>query len=102
MTLSLDWLDEPGFPGGNLPRTVTLECEPAGGGHPAPEQACRSLLEVEGHFEKLPARNQPCPDVWEPVAATATGTWRGQEVGYREVFGNVCEAVAGTDQVFNF
>ncbi|WP_175541417.1 SSI family serine proteinase inhibitor [Streptomyces aidingensis] len=101
LTLRLEALSGPGFLNRDLPREVVLECEPAGGSHPAAQDACRSLLRVGGQFERLSGQGA-CPDVWEPVLATAEGTWQGRAVSYSEIFGNLCDAAVGTDHVFAF
>ncbi|MEY9210940.1 protease inhibitorprecursor [Thermobifida halotolerans] len=81
---------------------VTLTCGPDGGTHPDPRGACDSLRAVDGHFARLPSVPGPCPAVWAPVTAVATGTWGERTVSYAERFGNACEADVGTDGVFSF
>lgn len=89
--------------------TVTLTCNPDGGTHPTPRDACDSLRRVNGHFELLPWHPTiGCPDVWDPHTARATGYWQSaprgpiRTVRYEETFGNRCEAAAATDLVFGF
>lgn len=86
------------------PASVTLECDPVGGTHPTPKEACAALAEVGGDFAKLP--NAPglpaCPTTYAPVEAVAEGTWNGTPVSYKETFTNACFAAIGTDNVFKF
>jgi hypothetical protein len=86
---------------GNGPTSVRLECDPAGGTHPTPDAACVSLAAVNGNFDRLPSSGF-CPAYYDPVVATATGTWRGVPVYYEEQFTNRSCASVGTDYVFGF
>lgn len=85
------------------PTTVAvLTCEPAGGTHPEPAAACRDLTAAGGDFTKLPGDPfaGACPDVWQPVTATAFGWWQGRLTWYSRVYGNLCELQVTTGPVF--
>ncbi|MCP2260809.1 Subtilisin inhibitor-like [Streptoalloteichus tenebrarius] len=82
---------------------VVLTCEPAGGTHPDPGQACGQLAEANGDFTALKTRtDQACTFIYAPVTVTATGYWRGQKVSYQETFPNDCVLSATTGPVFRF
>ncbi|MFF8596941.1 SSI family serine proteinase inhibitor [Streptomyces sp. NPDC015220] len=88
---------------GSLNKQVTLQCEPTGGTHPTPEDACTVLIAVNGQFDKLPrASGGGCGGVWMPVTVTVTGNWRLQPVYFTKTYGNDCEASVGSDFVFRF
>jgi hypothetical protein len=58
----------------------TLRCEPAGGTHPDPAQACQVLLHARDPFGPLP-RGIMCPMIVAGTkVATVTGTWFGKPV----------------------
>ncbi|RNL87541.1 SSI family serine proteinase inhibitor [Halostreptopolyspora alba] len=84
------------------PKKVTLECLPAGGSHPAPEEACAALEKVGGQFERLPTEPEPCPMYWDPVTVVAEGYGFGHEVEFREGYSNEVCASAMSDGVFRF
>jgi hypothetical protein len=65
---------------GKAERTYTLVCDPAGGDHPDPEAACRSLDELAKPFAPVP-RDAMCTEIYGgPQTATVTGTFRGEHV----------------------
>jgi subtilisin inhibitor-like len=82
--------------------SVSLGCEPASGTHPDPAGACRTLSIVDGDFSRLPHENTACPDLWDPVSATATGHWRGRPVQFDHTYPNKCLADAESSGVFSF
>jgi hypothetical protein len=60
--------------------TWTLTCDPAGGTHPDPEEACAA---VDGHRSALNPvpKGKMCAQVYGgPESATVTGTWRGEQI----------------------
>jgi hypothetical protein len=65
---------------GPAPRSVTLECEPAGGTHPDAVAACEDLIKAGGDFRKIPPLTVGCPTYYSPVVATVQGLWRGAPV----------------------
>ncbi|CAM5306807.1 hypothetical protein GCM10010329_60420 [Streptomyces spiroverticillatus] len=84
-------------------RGVSLHCSaPVGGGHPQPREACDDLTWARGSFDALPGNPHPCTKQYDPVTATADGTWRGQPVHWKKTFGNACELDAATGPVFRF
>ncbi|GAB3214063.1 SSI family serine proteinase inhibitor [Marinactinospora thermotolerans] len=83
-------------------RTVILKCDPPGGTHPSPEEACASLEAVDGVFEALPAAGLVCTMQYDPVVVRAFGHWEDVKVHYEEEFPNPCVAADQTDGVFWF
>lgn len=74
--LTLVVRDAPGRAG----RTYTLLCDPAGGDHPDPAAACRSLSELKDPLAPVPA-DAMCTQIFGgPQTATVTGTFRGEPV----------------------
>lgn len=65
-TITLSWQEAPRV------ESVTLDCDPVGGTHPDPEQACE-LLEEAGSVAALQGPGDACPDIWDPVVATVEG-----------------------------
>lgn len=74
------------------PQTYELECDPAGGDHPQPAEACDALDEVgAGIFEPL-AKDQMCTQIYGgPQTATVTGTYKGDDVDAEFKRTNGCE-----------
>ncbi len=76
---------------GLAPTTWTLTCDPAGGTHPAPEQACAALAAAKDPFAPVP-RDMVCTEIYGgPQTATIKGTWAGQMVISRYQRNNGCE-----------
>ncbi|MCX2969961.1 MULTISPECIES: SSI family serine proteinase inhibitor [Streptomyces] len=88
---------EPG-PG---PDSVTLECGPAGGTHPAAKDSCAVLAEAKGNFGKI-RPDAGCEPVWDPVVITATGYWYGEPVSFEAEHSSRGCAEAATGYVFLF
>ena len=61
--------------------TYDLTCDPAGGDHPGPEQACDAIAAAGASvFEPVPS-DQSCTMVFGgPQTATVTGTYEGADV----------------------
>lgn len=72
--------------------TWTLTCDPPGGDHPDPEEACAVLAEeAPDIFEPVPA-DQVCTQIYGgPQLATVTGQFEGQEVDAAFSLENGCE-----------
>ncbi|MBB5152483.1 subtilase-type protease inhibitor [Saccharopolyspora phatthalungensis] len=90
--------------GQSKPSVVTLTCDPAGGSHPNPADACAVLAEVSGEFNDIPKQSPDaiCPMIWHPVDVTATGRWAGKPVNYSHTFGNDCIKQSELGVVFDF
>ncbi|MET8408642.1 SSI family serine proteinase inhibitor [Streptomyces sp. NPDC005195] len=73
--------------GGTGDRTYELRCHPAGGSHPAPEQACETLDRRTTWGKDLFAPVAPgtiCTMLYGgPATAHVTGTWAGRPVDAR-------------------
>lgn len=85
-------------------KTVELQCDPEGGTHPNPTEACAELLAVQGDFTALPANQQltNCTMEYRPVIAVADGTWNGEPVAWEHEFSNHCTMGSATGTVFRF
>lgn len=69
---------------GRPPSTWTLTCDPPGGTHPSPAQACAALAAAGADPFALPPRNTMCSQIYGgPQTATVTGTYRGKPVQAR-------------------
>jgi len=82
--------------------SVVLECDPAGGTHPAPEMACDQLRAVGGQFTGLPGELRQCILMYAPVDVRAIGHWEGEFVNFEATYANRCVAGARTGGVFDF
>ena len=74
------------------PETYELECDPPGGDHPQPADACKALdaagIEVFGPV----AEDQVCTELYGgPQTATVTGTYEGDDVEAEFSRTNGCE-----------
>lgn len=84
-------------------RAVTLTCDPDGGMHPDPRAACDRLRGVAGDLARLDVSpGVHCTEEYDPHLVRATGTWHGSPVAFERAYGNACELVAGTGEVFIF
>jgi len=80
-----------------------LLCDPPGGlRHYDPRGACADIAAAGGDFTKLPGSGsgRACPDVYEPVVATAFGWWEDHLLWFSHAYGNMCEMSIATDPVF--
>ena len=77
---------------GVAPKTLTLTCDPAGGDHPQPQQACDAIAAAGASvFDPVPA-DQSCTMVYGgPQTATITGTYEGKDVDATFSRENGCE-----------
>lgn len=75
--------------------TFELECDPAGGSHPAAQRACDLLDEAAESGDnpfRATDRNAMCTQqAGGPAAARVQGTWQGEEVDARFSRANGCE-----------
>jgi hypothetical protein len=86
----------------SLERKATLSCEPDGGTHPRPAEACDALRKADGDIDKLPGDPGPCTREFNPVTATAEGRWQGGPVAFERTYGNPCELDRALTPVFDF
>ena len=72
-------------------RLTRLECNPAGGDHADPEDACRRLDELDDPFAPTPT-DAVCTEIYGgPQTANVTGTFRGDAVDAAFSRENGCE-----------
>jgi hypothetical protein len=90
-------------PHGGAPTTVALSCDPLGGNHPHPAEACADLAKVDGQIGHIqPRTGEMCPTFIAPVHAQAVGRWGSTPVDYDRTWGNACELRRATGAVFAF
>jgi hypothetical protein len=63
-------------------------------------RACEELRAVDGDIARIKPQDVYCPMVYEPVTASARGTWRGRPIDYTKTFSNPCAMEAETGAVF--
>ncbi|MEU4691196.1 SSI family serine proteinase inhibitor [Actinoplanes sp. NPDC023714] len=95
--LTLTYMAEAGFAS-----AVKLSCDPAGGGHPKPADACAVLERIDADPDRLPAGDRMCVLLYQPVTAELKGVWRGRDVLWRHTYGNTCEMNRATGVLFQF
>ncbi len=85
-------------------RSVTLNCEPAGGSHPKALQACEDVAKSGGDLKAMPAAANPraCFMIYAPVTVSAEGDWHGQPVRFTAKYPNTCVMRDKTGSVFDF
>ncbi|MFC9733960.1 SSI family serine proteinase inhibitor [Streptomyces roseolus] len=81
-------------------RTVTLQCDPAGGDHPRADAACADLDASQGRVDR--ESGTACILLYDPVEVRAEGLWRGRPVSFARQYGNSCELSARTGAIFAF
>lgn len=81
---------------------VKLTCDPVGGGHPKPAQACTMLRKAGADPGKLEPGDSMCVLLYQPVKAELKGTWRGRSVQWTQTYGNTCEMNRATGVLFDF
>ena len=84
------------------PTSVLLTCEPDGGSHPRPAEACAALRTAFGDLNRLPDQGRVCTLQYDPVTAKAVGVWHGHGVIFRKRYGNACILHSALDPVFQF
>ncbi|WAL93460.1 SSI family serine proteinase inhibitor [Streptomyces sp. Je 1-369] len=84
-------------------RGVLLRCvpEPAGA-HPQAARACEAVAAAGGDFDGLPDDPHACTKEFDPVTATATGSYKGKAVKWHKTYPNACALDADTGHVFRF
>ncbi|MCY9787382.1 subtilase-type protease inhibitor [Nocardiopsis sp. EMB25] len=75
---------------------VHLFCDPPGGTHPKPEEAC-DLIYAFGSIKKIDVSDSACPLVWDPVVARSSGSEH-----YKKTFPNMCVLLDVKGAVFDF
>ncbi|MFI7322963.1 SSI family serine proteinase inhibitor [Streptomyces venezuelae] len=84
-------------------RGVLLHCSPEpAGAHPQPAMACGAVARAKGDFDDLPDDPHACTKEYDPVTATATGSYKGKAVHWRKTYPNACALDADTGHVFRF
>ncbi|GAA0948449.1 SSI family serine proteinase inhibitor [Nonomuraea longicatena] len=84
-------------------RGVVLRCHPAPGGHhPNAAAACAAIEAAGGRFDRFSGTSRACTMEYNPVTASATGSWRGRPVSWRATYANACGLEAATGAVFRF
>ncbi|MFC5678096.1 SSI family serine proteinase inhibitor [Aeromicrobium endophyticum] len=74
------------------PKTYTLTCDPAGGDHPQPEQACDAIAAAGASVFEPVSSDTTCTMVFGgPQKATITGTYQGKDVDASFSRENGCE-----------
>ncbi|MGH3694045.1 MAG: SSI family serine proteinase inhibitor [Pseudonocardiaceae bacterium] len=82
---------------------VTLRCDPPSGTHPLAEAACKALVAAGGDLDKVVGKPDTlCPASYDPVTATASGSYQGTKVLFRRSYSNPCDLAKGTAPVFQF
>jgi hypothetical protein len=83
-------------------RAVTLDCSPAGGGHPKAAKACAALKDAGGKPNRLERHHDACTQEFAPVDAAIDGKWKGRTVRWTRHFANTCQLIRATGVVFRF
>jgi len=81
---------------------VVLRCDPAGGAHPKPVQACSALRTAGGEPGQLKPARRMCTMIYAPVTAKIAGSWQGKPVKWSRQYGNSCELARATGVLFQF
>ena len=77
---------------GAAPKTYQLTCDPAGGDHPQPEQACEAIAAAGTSVFEPVSSDQACTQVFGgPQQATVKGTYDGKDVDASFSRQNGCE-----------
>ncbi|WP_280385621.1 SSI family serine proteinase inhibitor [Nocardia wallacei] len=85
-------------------RVATLTCSPeVGGNHPRAPLACAELEAADGNLRALTDVPDPavCPQNFDPLVATISGTWHGAPLVDHGTFSNRCVMQATTKSVFD-
>ncbi len=81
---------------------VELTCNPDGGGHPDPGQACAQLSRAGANPARIKPADRYCFLLYKPVTAQLSGVWRGRTVKWAHTYGNSCELNRATGVLFDF
>ncbi|MEU9489659.1 SSI family serine proteinase inhibitor [Streptomyces decoyicus] len=88
--------------GNTWSRGVRLSCPDIHGRHPHAGAACDALAWARGDIDALPGEPRTCTREFDPVTATATGTYRGAQVNWHKEFPNACSMDSATGPLFRF
>ncbi|MFG2832897.1 SSI family serine proteinase inhibitor [Streptomyces sp. NPDC048434] len=88
--------------GNTWSRGVRLSCPDIHGRHPHAAAACEALTWARGNLDALPGEPQACTREFDPVTATATGTWHGVVVNWHKEYPNACTMDSATGPLFRF
>lgn len=79
-------------------KTTVLDCT-----NSLQTPACAALEKAGGDPAKLePKEGVMCTMQFDPVTATASGTWKGVPITFERTYGDACEMSAETGPVFAF
>jgi hypothetical protein len=81
---------------------VILTCDPSGGPHPNPAQACDTLKRVGGKPSNIRPGRTMCMMLYAPITAQITGTWKGRRINWSKTYGNACEMNRANGVLFVF
>ncbi|MBM2615247.1 serine protease [Actinoplanes sp. LDG1-06] len=81
---------------------VELSCDPPGGGHPKPVEACATLARVDADPDRIKPATTACILLYKPVTAELSGVWQGRVVSWKHRYGNTCEMRRATGELFRF
>ncbi|MFF8784704.1 SSI family serine proteinase inhibitor [Streptomyces sp. NPDC015125] len=88
--------------GNTWSRGVRLSCPDIHGRHPHAVAACDALTWARGNLDALPGHPQACTREYDPMTASAVGTWHGIQVNWHKVFPNACTMDSATGPLFRF
>jgi len=92
-----------GVSGDGHSQFVTLHCDPASGTHPHAEASCGTLLAAGGDINKVIGQPDTlCPDIYDPVTATASGRYQGAQLIFHRTHPNHCQLDTKTAPLFQF
>jgi len=95
--LTLSYMADAGFAA-----AVKLECDPPGGGHPQPAEACAELALVAGDPGKIEPARTACFLIYAPITAEIQGDWHGMPLTWHHKYGNSCEMHRALGVLFDF
>jgi hypothetical protein len=85
----------------SITQVVELTCDPDGGTHPNPADACAALRDVAGDASLLRMpEDTMCPGIFDPHTVLLSGVWEGRTISYKGTFANKCLLQATTGALF--
>ncbi|KAI8331302.1 subtilisin inhibitor [Blakeslea trispora] len=73
---------------------ASLTCNPVGGTHPRPKEACEKLKSSRGKLNVMTTQGGACLSNYDPVTFIIKGKYNKRPVNYRKRFSNMCFAEA--------